>query len=159
MPPAPPYPRGSGANGDRFRLPLVDNAVHLPRGPSHLSKRLFPTCLLPLRRRSAHFAGWPASRQSACYDWFEGLSIILSRQDLVGCCPNLPSEAPPHAWCTASWAPGCTVIGLETYLSSKWAEPGEQPSPSFAGSTLDSSRLLVVPAPQDYDWSEACPSS
>lgn len=54
-----------------------------------------PTSLFPLRRRSAHFTGWPASRRSACYDWSEGLSIIIIGQDLVGCCPSLPPRLRP----------------------------------------------------------------
>lgn len=48
--------------------------------------------------------GWTASERPARYDWSEGLSITIRRRDLVGCCPNLPPETPPHARNTASRA-------------------------------------------------------
>lgn len=155
-PPAPPYPRGSGANGDRFRLPLVGSAVHLPQDPPHLSKRLFPTSLFPLRRRSAHFTGWPASGRSACYDWSEGLSIIISGQDLVGCCPSLPPRLRPMINAPPS-RPMCT-LPLVCRLVCQHSRAGFVGCPNLlAGSILHPSLLLCPHPPgpkKHHDCSE-----
>lgn len=69
-----------------------------PRGfPPHASSHLGGAPLTS--------PGWPALGRSACYDWFKGLSIIISGRDLVGGCPNLPSKAPPLPGASPLWPP------------------------------------------------------